>query len=211
MNGTMGFSPTNQQAIVDAFNSQTYISDQVDVQHTPIYDTVTIAAGGSLSSLTSAFFQNVGPQSNKTLAQTNMNQPGRLQAPEAFSIFSFRLRIGENILQADMLTIMSGFAMQFVIGQKSYNLAPLWHYNAGGGIFGTGATAAGPVTPSVLSNGVPARTHMHKLAIPIVIENQANFSASLQGTAVTLTAGGSAGTGATLQLLLDGLYARGVQ
>jgi hypothetical protein len=201
----------NQQTIVAAFNSQTYIQDQVDVQHTPIYDTVTIAAGGTLSNLTSAFFQNVGPQSNKTLAQTNMNQPGRLQAPEAFSIFAIRLRISEDILRADLITIMNGFALQFIIGQKTYNLAPVWQYNPGGGIFGQGATAAGPVTPSTLGNGVPARTHMHKLAIPIVIENQANFSASLVGTSQTLTAGGSGGTGATLQLLLDGLYARGVQ
>jgi hypothetical protein len=211
MSSTSMFSATNQQAIVDAFNSQTYISDQVDVQHTPIYDTVTIAAGGSLSALTSAFFQNVGPQSGKTLALTNMNQPGRLQAPEAFSIFSFRLRISENILPADLVTIMNGFAMQFIIGQKAYNLAPLWHYNAGGGIFSSATALAGGVSTGFAGNGVPARTHMHKLAIPIVIENQANFSASLQGTAVTLTASGSGGTGATIQLLLDGLYARGVQ
>lgn len=201
---------SNQQTIVDAFNSQTYIQDQVDVQHTPIYDTVTIAAGGSLSSLTSAFFQNVGPQSGKTLALTNMNQPGRLQAPEAFSIFGIRLRLSEDIFRADMITIMNGFALQFIIGQKTYNLAPIWHYNPGGGITGTSALAAG-ATPSILGNGTPARTHMHKLAIPIVIENQANFSASLQGTAQTLTASGGGGTGATIQLLLDGLYARGVQ
>jgi hypothetical protein len=63
----------------------------------------------------------------------------------------------------------------------------------------------------VYTNGYPSREAMHKLAIPIVIENQMTFYAQLTGTAATLTAGASGGTGATLQLLLDGFYARGVQ
>jgi hypothetical protein len=52
---------------------------------------------------------------------------------------------------------------------------------------------------------------MHKLAIPIVIENQMTFEAHLTGTAFTTTAAAAGGTGITLTLLLDGLYARGIQ
>jgi len=52
---------------------------------------------------------------------------------------------------------------------------------------------------------------MHKLAIPIVIENQMTFFANLDGTEYTLTAAASGGTGITMQLLLDGFYARGIQ
>ncbi len=42
-------------------------------------------------------------------------------------------------------------------------------------------------------------------------KNQMTFAANLQGNALTLTSAANGGTGITLILLLDGLYARGVQ
>lgn len=198
---------SQQQMILDAFQSEVYVSNRMDVQHTPIYDTVTIAAAASLSVLTSAFFTNVGPASLKTVALTNLTQSQRLPAPEAFSIFGFRLRWSEDILLADLTAILNGMCLEFYLGQKVYQRAPLWYFNAGGGIDGFSTRTAS----SVYTNGVPAREAMHKLAIPIVIENQMTFYAQLQGTALTMTASGGGGTGVTLQLLLDGFYARGVQ
>lgn len=197
----------SQQMITEAFQSASYVSDRMDVQHTPLYDTVTIAAAGAVNPLTAQFFTNVGAASGKTLAQTNMTQSQRLPAPEAFSIFGFRFRWQEDILLADLYAILTGFCLEFIIGQKVYQRAPLWHYNAGGGI--NAFTTANNTT--LLGNGLPTREAMHKLAIPIVIENQTTFFAQLQGTGITLAAGGAGGTGATFQLLLDGFYARGVQ
>lgn len=193
--------------IVEAFQSQVYIDNRMDVQHTPLYDTVTIAAGSSLSQLTSAFFTNVGPASSKTLAQTNMTQSQRLPAPEAFSIFGIAVRFAENILLADFLSIMNGFAFSLYLGQKRYQLAPLWQYPAGGGISGVTTKT----DSAFYQNGVPQRTARLSLAVPIVIENQMTFYGQFEGNAYTLTASGSGGTGATIQVLLDGLYARGVQ
>lgn len=202
----------NQQMIVDAFNGQVYISDKVDVQHTPIYDTVTIAANATLNTLASAFFTNVGPASGKNYSQTNMTQGQKLPNPEAFSIFAIRFRWSENILPADLYALINGFALEFWIGQKCYNRAPLWHYNAGGGISGSTAVAttatSTTINQSYLTNGLPAREAMHKLAVPIVIESNATFYAQLAGNPITAS---SSGTGFTLQVLLDGLYARGVQ
>lgn len=196
-----------QQMIVDAFNSEVYVQNRMDVQHTPLYDTITIANGQVVNSITTSFFTNVGPASNKTLAATNMSQSQRLPAPEAFSIFGFRIRWSENILLADLISILNGFCLEFYLGQKCYQRGPLWDYNAGGGIFSALTTTA----TTVLTNGLPGRESMHKLAIPIVIENQMTFYAQLQGTAFTLAVSGAGGTGLTLQLLLDGFYARGVQ
>lgn len=196
-----------QQMIVDAFQSDTYVANRMDIQHTPLYDSFTIAAGNPLTVLTSALFTNVGPASNKTLAQTNMTQSQRLPAPEAFSIFGLRLRWSEDVLLADLLTILNGFCLEFYLGQKVYQRAPLWYFSAGGGINAvTTRTDA-----SVYTNGVPTREAMHKLAIPIVIENQMTFWAQFQGNQVNLTAAAAGGTGLTAMLLLDGLYARGVQ
>lgn len=200
---------SSQQSVINAFNSQTYVKSQMDVQHTPLYDTVTIAASGTVNSNTASFFTAV---SGKTLAQTNLGSNRELQAPEAFSIFAIRLKWNENIAYADLTSIVQGFALNFKIGNKSYNLAPLWQYNAGGGIFGSGnlqntaGLAAGQLTN--WTNGYPSREGMHKLAIPIVIENKAQFYAYFEGNPFTLSGGG---TGFIATLLFDGLYARGVQ
>lgn len=202
---------STQSMIVDAFQSETYIANRMDVQHTPLYDQFTLTNGApplsTLSTLSSALFTNVGPASGKTQAQTNMTQSQKLPAPEAFSIFGFRLRWAENILLADLLTLLNGFAFEFYLGQKNYQRAPLWYFGAGGGISGFQTLMA----TSVYTNGWPAREAMHKLAIPIVIENQMTFYAQLQGTTVNLTLLAAGGTGLNLMALLDGLYARGVQ
>lgn len=203
-----------QQMIAESFRSQVYVRDRMDVQNTPIYDTISYAAGATITETNSAFFTNVGAGSNKTAAQTNMTQNNRLVAPEAFAAFGIRLTWRPDILQADLRTIMygsgttlNGFALDFILGQKSYNLGPLWYYSAGAGIAGwnTGTDE------SNFTNGWPSRDSMHKLAIGVVIENQMSFKALFRGDDFTLAAGGAGGTGARFQLLLDGLYARGVQ
>lgn len=211
------YSSNNQQSVIDAFNSTTYIQDRMDVQHTPLYDTILYAAAATITENNSFWFSNVGSQSGKTYGQTNLNQSQRLQAPEAFSIFAFRIRWSEDINPIDAITLVNTMAMQFFLGTKPYQRAPLWHYNAGGGpnimqangaALTSGFTAFGP---TYTGNGIASREAMHKLAIPIVIENQMNFYAQLIGNNVTLLTGGTGGTGATITLLLDGLYARGVQ
>lgn len=199
---------SNQQTIIDAFNSQTYIQDRMDVQHTPLYDTITLSAGAAVTQAATTLFTNVGAVANKTYAQTNMTQSQRLPAPEAFSIFAIRLRWQEDALPADIYGIMSNLAFEFYVGQKYYQRSPIWQYNAGGGVFASASTAS---ATTFLSNGVPARESMHKLAIPIVIENQTPFYAWLTGGSYTLATAANGGTGLIFQCLLDGLYARGVQ
>ena len=200
-----------QLMVLDAFQSQVYVQGQVDVQHEPLYDTITLAAGAQVTELSTAFFTNVGPASGKTLAQTNLTQARRLLAPEAFSIFAIRLAWEENIVLADILAILWGFAFRFFLGRKDYNTGPLWHYNAGGGL--NAATIAAVPAVALYTNGVTSREAMHKLAIPLVIENQGEFFANLVGTAYTLVAAGgqTLGTGLALMCLLDGLHARGIQ
>lgn len=193
--------------IVESFQSETYVQNRMDVQHTPIWDTVTFAVATAMTQTNTAFFTNVGPASGKTLAGTNMTQQNKLAAPQAFSILGFRLRYQEDILRLDLLSIVAGFAYNFVLGEKPYNQAPIWFYCAGGGIHGFSTIT----DQATYNNGVPGRNAMHKLAIPIVIENQMNFSANLVGNNYTTAAAAAGGTGVVLQSLLDGLYARGVQ
>jgi hypothetical protein len=81
-------------------------------------------------------------------------------------------------------------------------------YNPGGGIF----AAITNTSATIYNNGTPGRNAMHVLAINVVIDNQASFYAQLNcPSSITLTAANAGGTGITSQLVLDGLYARGVQ
>jgi len=201
----------NEQLIMDAFQSEVYVSNRMDVQHTPLYDTVTWNAGDTMNELNGQWFTNVGPASAKTKAQTNMTQSRRLPAPEAFSIFGVRVFWSSNALLADLVNVLNNFALELYLGQKSYQLAPLWYFAAGAGINGFATTTATTTTITGYTNGNPHREGMHKLALPIVIENQMTFWAQLVGNPLTLTASGSGGTGIRLVVLLDGFYARGVQ
>ena len=204
------FSPNASAFISNAFTSQTYVANQIDVQQEPIYDTITTAASGTLAT-GSTFFVNVGANSGKTLAQTNVLQSQRLPSPEAFSIFSPRIWFSSDILLADAVAILKNLAFVYTMGSKNYNTGPLWHYCAGGGIYGAASTTANNTTITAWSNGLPSREAMIALQIPIVIENGMNFYGSLVGTSQVMTAAASGGTGSVIMLLLDGLHARGVQ
>lgn len=196
-----------QQYIMNEFNGQTYEPNRMDVQDTPIYDTITYAAGAAISTSNSQFFVTVN---TKTLAQTNVQNSKKLDAPEAFTIKAYRFQWQQDVLLADLYAILmgsGGAVLEFVIGNKVYQRGPLWIYNPGGGIqaFTTRSTA------SLYNNGMPGRAEMNRIAINVVIDNQASFYAQMQTTGITLTAGASGGTGFTAQLVLSGLYARGVQ
>lgn len=200
-----------QQFILQSFNSETYVSNRMDIQDTPLYDTVVISNTGPsnvLNVLTSSLFSNVGPQSGKTLAQSNMTQPQKLAAPEAFAIFGFSLWWQENVSLLDIYNIRYNNCFEFWMGQKAYQRGPLSLYNAGGGLYGTQNQSYTGSSGTVLNNGMPGRSDMHRLGINVVIENQMTFYGQLNGTTYTMSA---SGTGFTFQCWLRGLYARGVQ
>lgn len=198
--------PTNSaqyQQIIDSFSSEIWVNNRLDVQHEPLWDTVSITTGNVLSTLTSALYSAVGPGNAKTPAQTNLTQPNKLPAPEAFSIYGFRFRYTENISILDIYNLINGFCFQFIVGNKAYNTGPLWFYNAGGGIYGLATSTA----TTILNNGMPGRSDMHRLAINIVLENQAYFAGQLLGNNYTVLGA----NGIVYEMLLDGLHARGVQ
>jgi hypothetical protein len=101
---------------------------------------------------------------------------------------------------------MGNYNFEFYIATKIYQQSPLWVFGSGGGIWGVANTSS----TTFYTNGVPGREAMHRLNIPLVLDNQAQFYGQLNGGAYTLTAAGSGGTGITLQLVLDGFWARGI-
>lgn len=194
------FSPSQVDWITNQFNGTTYVPNSMDVQHEPLYDTITYAAAATITNLTQFFTAPSG----KTLNQTNVQTAKRLDAPEAFTVMGIRLLVAENVLLSDLITFLNSFALEFWIGTKSYNRAPARYYCAGAGITGYTTTSG----TSLYTNGVPGEANAHALAINIVIDNQASFYGQLDGVAQVLS---SSGTGLVSVMLLDGLHARGVQ
>jgi hypothetical protein len=204
---TTAAMPAVNNIILNAFNHQVYDLNNMDVQHMQLYDSVVVAASATPTVSNTSFFSNVGPASNKTVADTNLSTNRLLTAPEAFSIMSFRIRWQEDILLADLIGVLKNYNFEFYIGKKIYQQAPIWNFNAGGGIYGVSDVSS----TSVFTNGYPGREAMHRLNIPLVIDNTAQFYGQLNGGSYTLTSSGSGGTGMRLTLMLDGFWARGIQ
>jgi len=194
-----------QNFIIQSFRGQIYISNQLDVEDTPVYDTTTTTAGSTLNTQNSQWFTNVEGASGKTFAQTNMSQNGKLDAPEAFSVYGVRLHFSENILFADLITLLNSWAFEFWLGKKEYQRANIRHFSSGMGIAGYTTNTA----TQFLTNGFPGRGSMNMLAIKLVIANQMSFFAQLSGSTGQVFS--SSGTGLIFLCELVGLYARGVQ
>jgi hypothetical protein len=196
--------PPQEAMILEAFQGETLVQGKVDVQNEPLYDMFTLGAV-AITQANTSLFTAVGPASGKTLGQTNLSQSRRLPAPEAFSVLGIRAYWNEDMFIADLLAIvgtsLTNYVLEFYLGQKCYNRGPLWYYAAGGGFVNVNANVA---ALGLYTNGIAGRSDMHKLAIPLVIENQGEFYAQLAGGPYTVT-----GT-FSLMVLLDGLHARGV-
>jgi hypothetical protein len=192
-----------QQFILNAFRSQTYIQDQVDVQHEPLYDTISVTGGATaINQTNNQFFSNVTQQSGKTLAQTNLTQNNSLKTPEAFAIFQYRLYLFPGNTLVDNIAMVNQYAYQFTLGSKPYQTAPVWMLPAGGGLWGV-TTAT---TTSLYGNGWPSKDAVRPLAVTLVIENTASFVGTLVvGTAYTPL------SAFQIMNVLDGLHARGIQ
>jgi len=194
-----------QMFIINAFRGQIYISDTLDVQDTPVYDTLTYAAGGTIQQSNNQFFANVEQGSGKTQAQTNMTQNNKLDAPEAIAVFGIRLGWSEDVLRSDIQSFLNSWAYQFSLGKKYYSLANPRHYSSGWGLAGATTRTA----ESFYTNGFPSRGSMNLLEIKLVIANQMSFYAQLVGNMSQVLS--SSGAGLILLNELVGLYARGVQ
>ena len=196
-----------QDMINQAFSTATLVPNLSDVQHEPLYDSITINAGGSIDDQSTMFFTTVGPASGKSLGLTNLTQSQKLVSPEVFSIQTIQVRWQENALLLDVRNMLNHFALELWLNNvKPYNRGPLWYYAAGGGIW----SASTNTNESTYVNGVPDRNAVRPRAITLVIENNSTFFAHFVGAPLLATAANLGGQGVFLQCLLDGLHGRAV-
>ena len=193
-----------QSFVMSAFRGQPYLVDQLDVQDEPLYDTLTFNPSDIVTVNSAQWFTSVGPQSGKSVVQTNLTETRHLVAPEAFSVFGIRLFPNENILAVDWLSILEGFVFEFWLNSKYYNRANIRHYAAGMGTYAQTTRTS----ESWYTNGFPSLPSGHLLQLPLVITNLLSFWGQLVGNNYQLNA---SGTGLVFVCELVGLHARAVQ
>lgn len=192
-----------QQMLAWGFGGQTFDKKQINYEDEPLYDQRSFAAGDPISESTTQFFRD---QANKTLAQTNMTRQNELPAPEMFSIQAIGIYFRQTIHPTDMDTILNNFAFRLKVGRKEVITGPIWEYAAAAGAWYNGnGTGLG-----VTQNGVPSRESMKKLNVPVLVESGVFLGAYFSGTQQALQ-NAPTGTGATITVVLRGIYIKGVQ
>jgi hypothetical protein len=189
----------------------------------PEYDSFSVAAGAAVPSQ-SVLFQNPIGQSSKTLLNTNMLAAGQLPAPQKFSVRAIRLGIRNDAVPADMVSFLWGTYCVFSVSQKPYLQCPAVLLTAGFGAYLPAISQLNPVetgTASIVgymtSNGVPDQANIYALSRPIQIEQNEQFSFTINApSTITLTAATGSpaptppGTGLTTYVFLDGELSRAV-
>lgn len=155
----------------------------------------------------------------------NMEVAFQLPAPKAFLVRAVRFFVKHrprSIARAAAASAQTG-AMDniaqlintgvwlFTVGNKQYNMEPLWCLTAGGGACGVlalqGATADPGGAADYAQNGVPDPRAVNTLSKPMFLQPQINFTATVTWPAAITLAGGDT----PICFLLDGEQVRPVQ
>lgn len=171
-----------------------YIPNVRRRQWTPLYDTIVLAAAGTLGPLTEFFGRTA---SANGINVTNMVKPNELPGTEAFEVHALRVMVLG--VAADITDMYQNLVVRLYRGRVVELEAPV-EYFAGGAGFHL-ATAAN----TDVFNGSPDPRAVAALPDPIRIEGGDNFRVTLEGVLTTATAA------LTTRIYLDGAFDKGVQ
>ncbi len=156
-----------------------------------------------------------------SLDLSNMEVAFQLAAPKAFLIRAIRFFVKQRPFRAtspspatqqiglfdDVAQLINTGVFQLTIGNKVYNMEPIWCMTAGGGAYGILTDGSTTGTTSYAQNGMPDPRAVNSLTKPLFIGPQINFTARIDWAAtLTLAAGNPA-----ICILLDGDLLRPVQ
>jgi hypothetical protein len=201
----------------EAYNTQ--YGGQIESIGWKWWDTQTYVSGTTVQ-LTNFF--NV----RATQDLSDMEVAFQLAAPKAFLVRAIRFfvktrpqivtpaGVSGSALGAfdNVAQLINTGVMTLTIGNKTYDLEPLWCLTAGGGAFGSmvmAGTGGGPVNnyADYAQNGIPDPRAVNTLSKPLFIGPQINFNARIDWAAALTLQGGNV----ALCLLLDGDLLRPVQ
>jgi len=166
----------------------------------PLYDTESYPAAALTEIL---FFQRqLGQQQanaavSKTIADTNLGQPGQLANPLEFSLFGFCFEVEPDVSLADFLLIYTTGLWTFTYtGNRVYLQIPLSRIPQGvapEGFASIDTTVAAPIARTMIHNGVGHISNYYKFtigraALRIRPTESFQIAVTYPGGAVTLAA-----------------------
>lgn len=164
-------------------------------QWTPLYDTIVLAAAGTLGPLTEFFTHTVGANG---INVTNLAKANELAGTEAFEVHSMRVFVLG--IAADVTDMYQNLCVRLRRGNAVELEAPV-EYWAGGAGFHL-ATAA---STDVFNGAADPRAVVSLEDEPIRIEGGDPFRVTMEGALTTATAA------LTVRVYLEGYYEKGVQ
>lgn len=195
----------------------------VDKGMLPLYDRVIVpvatATGNPILFFTVPLGSGTGISGAKQLWDTNMTQAGRLEDPQHFEVRAVRFYVEPDIASSDLTKLYSNYVLNLIVGDKTYQLAPLWYFPAGGGLYASGnlstARLASTLPEQFYGNGMPDPRAICAIddTVSVKINQGENFRVELQGTTFTTQAAGGTvfGTGLDMRIVLDGILTRAVR
>lgn len=195
----------------------------IDIQQMPLYDRVIIAVATATTNPIQFFTVPIGSGTGingvKQLWDTNLTQASRLEAPRSFQVRAVRLYFEQDTTGLDISNVFKNYVLALIVGEKAYQLAPVWFFPAGGGLYATGnlstARLASTISEQWQGNGVPDPRAINVIAenLAVKIEQGENFRVELQGNSFTTQAAGGTtfGAGLNMRCVLDGILNRQVQ
>jgi len=200
-----------------AYNTQ--YAGQIESIGWKWWDTQTFTSG-TTTALTNFFNVRATPD------LSNMEVAFQLAAPKAFLIRAIRFFVkqrpqivtpagasGAAVGAFDNIAqLINTGVMTLTIGNKTYDLEPIWNLTAGGGAVGSMAMAGGTAANAFnyidyAQNGISDPRAVNTLSKPLFIGPQINFNARLDWAATLTIQGGNP----AICLLLDGDLLRPVQ
>lgn len=200
----------------EAYNTQ--YQGQIESIGWKWWDTQTYTSG-TTTALTNFFNVRATPD------LSNMEVAFQLAAPKAFLVRAIRFFVKTRPLTVspaaasgsatgvfdNIAQLINTGVMTLTIGNKAYDLEPLWCLTAGGGAYGSMAVAVAGGNAlayfDYAQNGVPDPRAVNTLSKPLFIGPQINFNARIDWAAALTLQGGNV----ALTLLLDGDLLRPVQ
>lgn len=195
----------------------------IDVQQMPLYDRVIVAVATATTNPITFFTvpsgSGTGISGVKQIWDTNLTQAARLEAPRSFMVRAVRFYVEPDIAPSDLVALYKNYVLALIVGDKTYQLAPLWFFPQGGGPYQGGnlttARLADTTAQQFIANGSPDPNAINVIAenLAVKIEQGENFRVELQGNSFTTAAAGGTtfGTGLNLRCVLDGVLSRQVQ
>lgn len=217
--GARGFRSRHGFGIMPHLKRQNpSVPGTVDTIDQPLYDSVSFAAGAAFAK--TVLFQTPIGQGGKTLAQTNMTQPGQLPLPQSQRVSGISVYVSNNTVPTDLQNLLQNVSFTLTVGLKPFLQCPLMYLPAGMGGMLTAAAqlgtsgAAQNIALFTTSNGQPTPQSTAILSLPVDLGAGESFNVTLNpetGFNFAAAGGATIGAGATLVVYLHGTQTRSVQ